>query len=266
MLKERLAIIGGGNMGEALLKGLLEAKTFSTDQITVVEVNNERSKYIRDNYSIAVTDNAIAAASQAQIILLAVKPQIMGAVLDDFASAVNPTQLVISIAAGIKIAFLKAKLGQNTRVVRVMPNTPALIQAGVSAVCGDDASDLAVARTIFKAVGQVVEVEEKLMDAVTALSGSGPAYVFVVIEALADAGVSLGLSRSVALELAARTVNGSAKLLIERQEHPAKLKDMVTSPGGTTIAGLQVLEEGGLRATLIAAVQAAAQRSKELAG
>ncbi len=269
MLKERLALIGAGNMGEALLKGLLGAKIFSPEQITAVEVNAARRGYIQENYAVAVSIDGAASARQAQIVLLAVKPQVMGQVLEGLAPAIDSSKLVISIAAGIKIIFLQAKLGGNVRIVRVMPNTPALVQAGISAVCGAEGlspEDLAVARSIFEAVGQVVVVEEKLMDAVTALSGSGPAYVFVMIEALADAGVDLGLSHTVALRLAAQTVFGSAKLLIDKQEQPAKLREMVSSPGGTTIAGLRALEAGGMRDALMAAVKAAAQRSRELGG
>ncbi|MBI5788881.1 MAG: pyrroline-5-carboxylate reductase [Candidatus Schekmanbacteria bacterium] len=267
MLNEKLTLIGAGNMGEALLKGWLDKKLFAPEQITAVETCSTRREAIQHTYRIAAEANVLTAIPKAQIILLAVKPQIMGQVLETIAPVIDNSHLIISIAAGVKIATLQAKLFSHNRIIRVMPNTPALIQSGISAICGAHnlpADDLTTARRIFEAVGQVVEVEEKQMDAVTALSGSGPAYVFLIIEALADAGVSVGLARPLALQLAVQTILGSTKLLIEKNQHPAVLRDMVTSPGGTTIAGLQALEEGGLRAALLAAVQAACKRSREL--
>jgi len=204
--------------------------------------------------------------AKADLVLLAVKPQMMGQVLQGLAQAVEK-QLVISIAAGIPTYYIETRFPRPVRVVRVMPNTPALVLEGASALCAGahaTADDLALARTIFEAVGRAVVLDETAMDAVTGLSGSGPAYIFVVIEALADAGVRVGLSRDVAQLLAAQTVLGSARMVLETGKHPAVLKDMVASPGGTTIAGLHALEAGALRATLLDAVEAAAERSREL--
>jgi pyrroline-5-carboxylate reductase len=191
----------------------------------------------------------------------------MDRVLGDIAPAADTSKLVISIAAGITIGRIEKLLTGNPRVIRVMPNTPALVLAGAAGIAAGTSAgkdDLDIAQEIFNAVGRAVVVEEKLMDAVTGLSGSGPAYVFMIIDALSDAGVKAGLPRPLALELAAQTVFGSAKMVLETKEHPAKLRDMVTSPGGTTIEGLHALEKGKLRATLMNAVEAATARSREL--
>jgi pyrroline-5-carboxylate reductase len=196
-----------------------------------------------------------------------VKPQVIDTVLAEIAAAVDAKKLVISIAAGVTLARIEKALTPGSRAVRVMPNTPALVLAGAAAIAGGTGAtsdDLGLAQSIFDSVGRSVIVEEKLMDAVTGLSGSGPAYVFLIIDALSDAGVKAGLPRQLALELAAQTVYGSAKMVLETKEHPGKLRDMVTSPGGTTIEGLHALEKGKLRATLMNAVEAATARSKEL--
>lgn len=204
---------------------------------------------------------------EAGIIILSVKPQVIEKVLAEIAPVVDDKKLIISIAAGVSLAKIENALKKGSRVVRVMPNTPALVLAGVAALTrGNSATneDVSFAKVIFDSVGRSVVVDEKLMDAVTGLSGSGPAYVFMIIDALSDAGVKVGLPRQLALELAAQTVYGSAKMVLETKEHPAKLRDMVTSPGGTTIEGLHALEKGKLRATLMNAVEAATARSKEL--
>jgi pyrroline-5-carboxylate reductase len=196
-----------------------------------------------------------------------VKPQVMDKLLVQIAPVVDTKKLVISVAAGVPIAAIERRFGAGARIVRAMPNTPALVGAGACAVAaGEHATeeDLVTARSLFDAVGITTVVEESLLDAVTGLSGSGPAYVFLMIEALSDAGVKVGLPRYTALQLAAQTVLGSAKLLIETKEHPGHLKDQVTSPGGTAIAGLHTLEAGGLRTTLINAVEAATRRAREL--
>jgi pyrroline-5-carboxylate reductase len=203
----------------------------------------------------------------ADVIILCVKPQVMDEVLKEIESGLSEKQLVISIAAGISIKGIQAKIGQAIPLVRAMPNTPAVIQEGVTALSGCrglPTEHLNFAQSLFESVGKVVVVDESLMDAVTGLSGSGPAYVYLAIEALIDGGVRVGIPRNVAHILAVQTVLGSAKMVRETGEHPAVLKDRVTSPGGTTIAGLQRLEEGGLRATLIEAVEAATHRSREL--
>ena len=212
------------------------------------------------------TDNASAAAG-ADVVVLAVKPQAMVRILDQVAPAIDHTKLVISIAAGVPIAALERKLGRGARIVRAMPNTPALVGEGATAISGGEhatEADLAEAARLFEAVGKVVVVDEPLLDAVTGLSGSGPAYIFLVIEALSDAGVKVGLPRYSAQALAAQTVLGAARLLLETGLHPGLLKDQVTSPGGTAIAGLHTLEAGGLRTTLIDAVEAATKRAREL--
>ena len=263
---KRLAVVGSGNMAEALVRGILRAGLLPPDAIAASDVVPDRLRFFREQFGVATeTDNA-AMVAKADLVLLAVKPQMMGQVLQGLAQAVEK-QLVISIAAGIPTYYIETRFPRPVRVVRVMPNTPALVLEGASALCAGahaTADDLALARAIFEAVGRTVVLDETAMDAVTGLSGSGPAYIFVVIEALADAGVRVGLSRDVAQLLAAQTVLGSARMVLETGKHPAVLKDMVASPGGTTIAGLHALEAGALRATLLDAVEAAAERSREL--
>ena len=263
---KRLAVIGSGNMAEALVRGILRAGLLPPDAIATSDVVPDRLRLFREQFGIATeTDNA-AIVAKADLVLLAVKPQVMGVVLQGLTQVVDK-QLLISIAAGIPTYSIETRFPHSVRVVRVMPNTPALVLEGASALCpGAHATpeDLALARAIFEAVGRAVVLDETAMDAVTGLSGSGPAYIFVVIEALADAGVRVGLSRDVAQLLAAQTVLGSARMVLETGKHPAVLKDMVASPGGTTIAGLHALEAGALRAALLDAVEAATERSREL--
>ncbi|MFQ5881202.1 MAG: pyrroline-5-carboxylate reductase [Candidatus Methylomirabilales bacterium] len=264
---KRIAFIGAGNMGEALIKGLLRAGTVRPEQLVATDIRTDRLEAIRKTYQVKTLTNNREAAAKAHILLLAVKPQVMDEVLAGLREAVANDHLLLSIAAGIRTAFIEDKFAHPARVVRIMPNTPALVLAGASAIApGRHATqeDLKIAWQICEAVGRVVQIEETLMDAVTGLSGSGPAYIFVLIEALSDAGVRMGLPREVATLLAAQTVLGAARMVLEAGEHPARLKDMVTSPGGTTIAGLQVLEQGGLRGTLMDAVEAATRRSFEM--
>jgi pyrroline-5-carboxylate reductase len=264
---KRLAFIGGGNMAEALLRGILAAKRLAPEQVIVTDVRADRLAYLRDTYGIETSGGNVDAAAHADTVLLAVKPQVVTGVLDDLRRVITERQLVISIAAGISTATIAEAFLRPVRVVRVMPNTPALVLEGMSALARGTLAtpeDLALARGLFEAVGKVVVVDEALMDAVTGLSGSGPAYVFLVIEALSDAGVKAGLPRDVATALAAQTVRGAAKMVLETGKHPGELKDMVTSPGGTTIAGLHALEQGAVRASLINAVEAATRRSQEL--
>ncbi|HEY4719777.1 MAG TPA: pyrroline-5-carboxylate reductase [Candidatus Methylomirabilis sp.] len=264
---KRIAFIGAGNMGEALIKGLLAAGTVRPEQLMASDVRRDRLETIRRAHRIEIFADNREAAAKAQILVLAVKPQVMDEMLDGLRGAVVEDHLLLSIAAGIRTASIEAKFAHPTRVVRVMPNTPALVRAGASAIAPGrhaTAQDLTIARQIFETVGRVVQVDERLMDAVTGLSGSGPAYVFVLIEALADGGVRVGLPQDVATLLAAQTVLGAARMVLETGEHPARLKDMVTSPGGTTVAGLQILEQAGLRGSLVAAVEAATRRAQEL--
>lgn len=268
-IEKKIAFIGGGNMAEALIRGILAANTARFDQLMVADVSEARLVHLRNVHGITIKKNNREAVAAADIIMVCVKPQVMDAVFAEIALETGPAKLVISIAAGITIGRIEAALAPGTRVVRVMPNTPALVLAGAAGLSrGASATekDMAISREIFGSCGRAVEVDEKLMDAVTGLSGSGPAYVFTVIEALADGGVKQGLPRVLALELAAQTLFGAAKMVLETKEHPAKLRDMVTSPGGTTIAALHEIEKGRLRATLISAVEAATKRGKELGG
>jgi pyrroline-5-carboxylate reductase len=262
-----LGFIGAGNMGEALLKGLL--KTQRPEQIRVSARRPERIKELEQAYGVKGGSNAeVAAASD--VLLLCVKPQILDQVLRGL--EVAPETLVISVAAGVPIAAIERRLHRAgslkpPRVVRAMPNTPATVGAGATGIALSEHAtdeDLATAKMVFDSVGLTVVLEESQLDAVTGLSGSGPAYLFLIIEALADAGVKVGLSRRASMQLAAQTVLGSAKLLIESGQHPGMLKDGVTSPGGTAIAGLHTLEAGGLRNVLMNAVEAATRRSREL--
>ena len=265
-IDKKIAFIGGGNMAEALIKGLISAGAATPGHILVTDVSADRLAHLHQTYGILQRGN-VEAAREADIIILCVKPQVIERVLAEIASVVDDRKIVVSIAAGIVISRIEKVLKDGSRVVRVMPNTPALVLAGAAALAGGKnatSSDLALTQGIFNSVGRAVIVEEKLMDAVTGLSGSGPAYVFMIIDALSDAGVKAGLPRQLALELAAQTVYGAARMVLETKEHPGKLRDMVTSPGGTTIEGLHALEKGKLRATLMNAVEAATARSKEL--
>jgi pyrroline-5-carboxylate reductase len=266
-LGKKIAFLGAGNMAEALVKGLLAAGTAAKDEIVCAEPRAERREELHARHGVAVTGSNLAAVQQADLLVLSVKPLVMDALLEEIAPAVDPRKLVVSIAAGVPIAAIARKLGAGARIIRTMPNTPALVGAGATALArGPHASeaDLGQAMALFEAVGTAVVVEEHLLDAVTGLSGSGPAFVFLAIEALADGGVKVGLPRHVAMALAAQTVVGAGRLVLETGDHPGKLKDQVTSPGGTTIAGVHALESAGFRAALIAAVEAATRRSREL--
>jgi len=261
-----IGFIGTGNMAEALVRGLVKAGVAEKAQILGSDPREERCAEMMDRYGVRVVTDNVEVAREADILVLSVKPQVMTKVLDQVGPHIRPHALVVSIAAGVPIAVVESRLPQ-ARVIRTMPNTPALVGAGATAIAAGGhatAEDLKAARQIFDSVGITVVLDESLMDAVTGLSGSGPAYIFLIIEALSDAGVKVGLSRHTAQTLAAQTVLGSARLLIETNEHPGRLKDMVTSPGGTAIAGLHTLEAGGLRTTLMDAVEAATRRSREL--
>jgi pyrroline-5-carboxylate reductase len=261
-----IGFIGGGNMAEALIRGLVHGGHVPGAQIFVSGPRRERMDELASHYGIVATTDNREVARKAEILVLSVKPQILDKVAREIAGDAHPGGLVISVAAGIDTATLES-LFPATRIVRSMPNTPALVRAGATAICaGQHATeqDLALAKQLFDAVGMTVILDESQLDAVTGLSGSGPAYIFLILEALADAGVKVGLSRRNAQRLAAQTVMGSAKLLLDTDEHPGKLKDMVTSPGGTAIAGLHTLEQGGLRTTLINAVETATKRAREL--
>ncbi len=266
MIDKTLGFLGAGNMAGALIKGLLHSGTVPKDRIIASDVTAERLAALAQAHGIRTTQDNHALVRDVDVLVLAVKPQAIDKVLSSIGLDVSERHLVISVAAGVPLSALEAKL-PGARIVRTMPNTCAIVLAGATAIApGTHASeaDVDVARRIFEAVGRVVVLEEASLDAVTGLSGSGPAYVMLMIEALADGGVKVGLHRDTALLLAAQTVYGSAKLLLETGEHPGRLKDQVTSPGGTAIAGLHTLEAGGLRRTLIDAVEAATLRSAEL--
>ncbi len=264
---KKIAFLGAGNMAEALIKGLLRAKTSRADDLLATVRRPERGADLASRYGVSIGTDNVAAATEADVVVLSVKPQAMAKLLSVVAPTIDHRKLVVSVAAGVPIAALERKLGAGARIVRAMPNTPALVGAGACALSGGEhatPADLELASALFAAVGTTTVVDEALLDAVTGLSGSGPAYIFLIIEALSDAGVKVGLPRYTALSLAAQTVLGSAKLLIETGTHPGSLKDQVTSPGGTAIAGLHTLEAGGLRTTLMNAVEAATRRAKEL--
>ncbi|MDA1109431.1 MAG: pyrroline-5-carboxylate reductase [Nitrospinae bacterium] len=268
---KKLGFIGGGNMAEAMIKGLISAGFVDAKSIFVSDVVPNRLEFLHSEYKVKTTSDNRELVEKSDILILAVKPQVVQKVLENVRDLIDAKKLLVSIAAGVPITTILAvlKSGQDRKynVVRTMPNTPALVQEGVTAIAaGEDVSkvDIQIAHRLFEAVGKTVDVDEVHLDAVTGLSGSGPAYIFMIIEALSDAGVKMGLSRDVANILTIQTVLGSAKLAWESKKHPGELKDMVTSPGGTTISGLHTLEAGGLRTTLMNAVQAATKRSIEL--
>jgi pyrroline-5-carboxylate reductase len=266
-MHERFGFIGTGRMATALGQGFVRAGLATGSQIVGSDpLASAAEQFARATGGRTVADNRRLAADSS-IVFLAVKPQHMAAALADLRGAVGPSHLVISIAAGVTLASLATSLGPGPRLVRVMPNTPCLVGQGASGYClgpGATAEYAALVGKLLEAVGRAFQVEEKLLDAVTGLSGSGPAFVFMIIEALADGGVRMGLPRATAQALAAQTVLGSAQMVLTTGDHPAVLKDQVASPGGTTIAGIKALESGGLRAVLIAAVEAATLRSAEL--
>jgi pyrroline-5-carboxylate reductase len=267
MKDRRIGMLGAGNMAGAMIRGLLASKSLSPDQIRGSDVRAEHLTALEKTYGIKThTDNAELLA-WANVVVLAVKPQVIDRVLDQLGGDFSSDTLVISVVAGVPIRSIEARLPDGARVVRTMPNTAAIALAGATGIAAGSratAEDIKFTKALFDAIGRSVVLDEVLLDAVTGLSGSGPAYIMLIIEALADGGVKVGLPRETALLLAAQTVYGSAKLLLETGEHPGRLKDMVTSPGGTAIAGLHTLESGGLRRTLIDAVEVATRRAGEL--
>ena len=265
---KKIGIIGTGNMGEALVSGLIFSESSEAKNIICTDVRQNKLDQIKNEYGVRTTTDNLKAVAESDIIVYAVKPQIIAAVLKETAPELDMSKLVISIAAGVPMAAIESCLNKDLRLIRVMPNIAASVKEAASAIAaGAHATqeDIDLAMAIFNSVGKSIFLKENyLMDAITGLSGSGPAYIFLIVDALADAGVKMGLSREEALFLSTQTVLGAAKLLMDTQEHPGQLKDKVTSPGGTAIAGLATLEEGGLRTTLIHAVEAATNRSQEL--
>jgi pyrroline-5-carboxylate reductase len=263
---KRVGFVGGGNIGEALVRGLTKTGLMPVEHLLVADVRTDRLEELRRLYGVLITADNVTLVRRSDVVILAVKPQILRDVLEEIAPA-TPGKLLVSVAAGVSTDEIRHHLPPGTRLIRVMPNTPALVLEGATAIArasGLADGDLDTARQIFEAVGRVVVLDEEMMDAVTGLSGSGPAYIALVVEALADGGVRVGLDRKTAMTLAMQTVLGAARLLIDTGMHPGQLKDMVSSPGGTTIAGIHTLEAGGLRRTLIDAVERATQRSREL--
>lgn len=265
---QHIAILGAGNMGRALLGGLLRGNDVAPDQVRVTRRDSAALEMLRSEFAglTTTTDNA-EAAKGADIVILAVKPQVVQEVIDDIRDHLSENTLVVSILAGITTESLRDALGQDIPVVRAMPNTPAIVDEGATAIAGGRyAEDIHVnqAKAIFEAVGTVEVLPEHMMDAVTGLSGSGPAYVYMIIEALTDGGVKMGLPRPQAARLAAQTVYGASRLVLETGRHPAILRDEVTTPGGTAIAAVADLESHGLRTMLINAVATATKRSEEL--
>ena len=267
-MQHKLGFIGGGNMAKARVRGLLDSGASQRDQLRIGEPSAERRQRLADELGVVVTADNQEVASWCDVVVLAVKPQVLSGVLEELRPlAQGESRLWISVVAGAATQKIAQGLGASPRIVRSMPNTPALVRAGATALArGAHATDedVEIARTLFDSVGATTVLDESLLDAVTGLSGSGPAFVLLMIEALSDGGVRAGLPRDVATAFAAQTVLGTAQLLLESQRHPAELKDAVTSPGGTTIAGLEELERHGVRGAFIAAVQAATRRSREL--
>jgi pyrroline-5-carboxylate reductase len=264
-----IAFLGAGNMASALVRGAITRGGYAPGQIAVSDVREEAREALAKQLSVRAFESNREASEFADVLVLAVKPQVLAHVLSEVGNHVKPNTLVISIVAGVSISRLSLLLNGHERIVRAMPNTPAMVGEGATALTkGPNASeqDFELARQLFASTGLVVRVDEYLMDAVTGLSGSGPAYAFLAIEALADGGVRAGLGRDTALKLAAQTLLGAAKMVLETGLHPGVLKDQVTSPAGTTIQAIAALERLGFRHALMAAVEASAARSKELAG
>jgi pyrroline-5-carboxylate reductase len=265
--EKTISFIGAGNMAGALISGLLSSKTYQADQIMASDIRAERLKELQQEHGIKIASDNSEAVKFGSVVVLSTKPQNFPELLPEIAPSLKPESLVLSIAAGVPISAIEARFKSGTRVVRAMPNTPALVRTGAAGLAkGTHAidSDLRDAETVFKSVGTVVSVDESLLDAVTGLSGSGPAYVFAFIEAMRDAGVEVGLKREDAQALVTQTVLGSVKLLMETGKDPATLREAVTSPNGTTFAGLKAMDAGGFKQAVSSAIRSATARSVEL--
>lgn len=263
----KIGFIGGGAMATALIAGIINGNVARPEEVYVSDISSARLEELKNKYGINIISDNKHIVEQCQVIILAVKPYLVSDILKEISTYISEKHLVLSIAAGIPINFYEELLPKEAKFIRVMPNTPSLVGMGATAIAlGTNSGKLEenIALEIFSAVGKAVTLKEDLMDSVTGLSGSGPAYMYLVIEALADGGVLMGLPRDTSIMLAAQTMLGTAQMVLATGEHPAKLKDMVTTPGGTTIAGLYELEKGGTRINLIKAVKKATERSKEL--
>lgn len=264
----RVAVLGAGKMGGILLQAFLKQQMLSPDQLLATVAHEDRAAALSAQWGVEVSTDNLAAAQRADVILLGVKPFQVPALIAEIKPALTPEKLLLSFAASVKTGAIEAAAGIDIPVIRAMPNTPSMLGAGIAALCrGKFVSEaqMEMAARMFEAVGRTVIVDEKHMDAVTGLSASGPAFIYIILESLAEAGVKVGLPRDIATLLAAQTTFGAAKMVLETGYHPALLKDAVTTPAGCTIDGILELEEGGLRVTLIKAVMRAAQRAKELA-
>ena len=263
-----VGFIGAGNMGEVMIRGLIQSGKVKKSDIIASDVSHDRLTHISKTYGVKTTSSNVELVEKAAIVVIAVKPQNVSDLLDELSNSSHEGHLFISVAAGITAEKLAAKMHHQSGIIRVMPNAPASVLAGIAAICPGrnvSPSDLERAVSIFECVGRAVVIKnEALMDIVTGLSGSGPAFVFLMIESLSDAGVQLGISRKESSLLAAQTVYGAAKMLLETGRHPSELKDIVATPGGTTFAGLKMLEKGNFRSTIMDAVEAATARSREL--
>src|SRR6202040_3196315 len=265
---KKLAVLGTGKLGGILLRAYLKQGLFKAQNVTATVKHSEKAAKLAKELGIAASAENRTAVRGADIVLLGVKPQVIGEVLQEISGELNPDALVISVAASVPTSYIEQRLGAKAAVVRVMPNTCSTVNCGMAGICrGASATDqhVEIARAMFDAVGRTVVVDEKNMDAVTGLSASGPAFAYIILESLAEAGVKVGLARDVATLLAAQTMKGAASVVLETGDHPALLKDAVTTPAGCTIDAIMELEEGKLRVTLIKAVVKAAQRAKELA-
>uniref|UniRef100_A0A7V4XQZ7 Pyrroline-5-carboxylate reductase n=1 Tax=Acidobacterium capsulatum TaxID=33075 RepID=A0A7V4XQZ7_9BACT len=268
LAQARVAVLGAGKMGGILLQAFLKQNILRPDQIVATVGHADRALVLSAQWGVEVTTDNLAAAKQANVILLGVKPFQIAGLLEEIRPALDGTKLLVSFAASVKTAAIEEAAGMALPVIRSMPNTPSMLGAGISALCSGKnvlPEHLQLASALFEAVGRTVVVDEKHMDAVTGLSASGPAYIYIILEALAEAGVKVGLPRDIATLLAAQTTLGAAKMVLDTGYHPALLKDAVTTPAGCTIDGILELEEGGLRVTLIKAVMRATQRARELA-
>jgi pyrroline-5-carboxylate reductase len=268
MLKaKKLAVLGAGKLGETLIRGLVEANVISAKHVTVTAGHQQRVDEVVERFGVAGTLSNADAAKGADVIIVSVKPQKVPLVLSEIGDVIDQTQLLISVAASVSCAFIEKHIKAPVPVIRAMPNTPCLLKQGMTGLAAGahaKRDQVELARFIFDAVGRTVIVDEQHMDAITGLSASGPAFIYIIIESLAEAGVKVGLPRDIATELAAQTVVGAGSMVLATGEHPAKLKDTVTTPAGCTIDGILELEDGGLRVTLIKAVVKATQRAKEL--
>ena len=267
MIKKELGIIGIGKIGSALLKRFINSKTINHNEIIIYDIDNAKLKAISNECNVSMAENITELVNNSNYILIAVIPQVINNVLKQISEIISKEQVLISIAAGVTINHIKSHISKQVGIIRIMTNSPALIGEAATAIATNkDVSekDLNFAKSLFNSVGIVVELDEIHLDAVTGLSGSGPAYIFIIIEALADGGVKMGLSREISVKLAAQTVLGSAKLLLETKKHPGELKDMVATPAGTTITAIHEIESAKLRATLIRAVEAATLKSRSL--